>query len=102
MQGASTSGRGWRLRREAVAVVLPTARKECVGSTSTPTRQAAGNNPLHRTLARNRQATGSLEEVTADDVAGGEVDEVVQNLALRITEVRPCGLGPRVHGLGRT
>ena len=34
------------------------------------------------------QATGSVDEVTADDVAGGEVDEVVQNLALRITEVR--------------
>ena len=28
-----------------------------------------------------------MDEVTAEDVAGGEVDEVVQNLALRITEV---------------
>ena len=39
------------------------------------------------------QATGSLDEVTTDDVAGGEVDDVVQNLALRIMEVG--GLGCR-------
>jgi hypothetical protein len=37
---------------------------------------------------RHPQATGSMDVVTAEDVAAGEVDEVVQNLALRITEVR--------------
>lgn len=46
--------------------------------------------PLTRCLRSHTptQSTGSLDEVSADDVAGGEVDEVVQNLALRITEVR--------------
>ncbi|KAI8472835.1 MAG: hypothetical protein J3K34DRAFT_457586 [Monoraphidium minutum] len=41
------------------------------------------------------KATGSLDEVTAEDVAAGEVDEVVQGLALRITE--ESGIDPFAH-----
>jgi hypothetical protein len=50
--------------------------------------------PIQR-LSTQLQSTGSLDEVTAEDVEGGEVDEVVQNLALRITEV-----GARMVGRG--
>ncbi|GBF99460.1 hypothetical protein Rsub_11946 [Raphidocelis subcapitata] len=41
------------------------------------------------------KSTGSLDEITADDVAGGEVDEVVQSLAMRITE--ESGIDPFTH-----